>query len=75
MTECEFCCCEPATYYRVPTSIGTLADLCNRCAARYGPWRVPKQREPPVVGGPLVELPPVSFRGVDHGQLTQILQR
>jgi hypothetical protein len=52
MRECDYCCCEPAIHLRVPTTIGTPADLCEKCAARYGPRRPLRRREPPAVGGP-----------------------
>ena len=34
-SDCTFCQEEPAEYFRLPTKLGTLADLCRTCANQY----------------------------------------
>ena len=33
-SDCTFCQVEPVEFFRVPTKLGTLADLCHDCARR-----------------------------------------
>ena len=34
-SDCTFCQVEPAEFFRLPTKLGTLADLCRTCADQY----------------------------------------
>jgi hypothetical protein len=51
MAMCEYCGCEVATNRRVPTRLGSLADLCDGCWIQHGRSRPRKRPEPPCDGG------------------------